>query len=45
MAIGRELFNGPMAMAYSNEKFVETAKVLIDFEKESKKIKITIGIH
>jgi large subunit ribosomal protein L10 len=42
-AVGRELFKGPLAMAYSNEKFVETAKVLVDFEKESKKIKIISG--
>jgi large subunit ribosomal protein L10 len=41
--IGRELFNGPIAVAYSNEKFVETAKVLVEFEKESKKIKIKSG--
>jgi len=43
VAIGRELFHGPIAMAYSNEKFVETAKVLVEFEKESKKIKILSG--
>ena len=43
MAVGRELFHGPIAMAYSNEKFVETAKVLVDFEKESKKIRIISG--
>ena len=42
-AVGRELFKGPLAMAYSNEKFVETAKVLVEFEKESKKIKIISG--
>ncbi len=41
--IGRDLFNGPIAVAYSNEKFIETAKVLVDFEKESKKIKIMSG--
>lgn len=41
--IGRDLFNGPIAVAYSNDKFVETAKVLVDFEKESKKIKIKSG--
>ena len=41
--IGRDLFNGPVAIAYSNEKFVETAKVLIDFEKEGKKIKVRSG--
>ncbi len=41
--IGRDLFNGPMAVAYSNDRFVEAAKVLIDFEKESKKIKVRSG--
>ena len=43
IAIGRDLFNGPIAVAYSNEKFIETAKALVDFEKESKKIKIKSG--
>jgi len=43
IAIGRDLFKGPIAVAYSNEKFVETAKVLVEFEKESKKIKIMSG--
>lgn len=43
MAIGRDLFNGPIAVAYSNEKFIETAKALVDYEKESKKIKIMSG--
>ena len=43
MDVGRELFNGPVAIAYSNEKFVETAKILIDFEKEGKKIKVRSG--
>lgn len=41
--VGRELFNGPVAIVYSNEKFVETAKVLVDFEKEGKKIKVRSG--
>jgi len=43
VAVGRELFHGPIAMAYSNEKFVETAKVLVEFERESKKIRIISG--
>lgn len=43
MAVGRELFKGTLAMAYSHEKFVETAKALVEFEKESKKIKIISG--
>ena len=41
--IGRDLFNGPIAVAYSNDKFIETAKALVEFEKESKKIKIKSG--
>jgi large subunit ribosomal protein L10 len=40
---GRELFNGPMAVAYGNDNFVEVAKVLVDFEKENEKIKIKAG--
>ncbi len=40
---GRELFNGPMAVVYSGEKFVEVAKALVEFEKESKKIAIKSG--
>lgn len=43
MAIGRDLFNGPVAVAYGNEKFIETAKALVEFEKESKKIRIMSG--
>lgn len=41
--VGRDLFNGPIAVAYSNDKFIETAKALVEFEKESKKIKIMSG--
>ena len=41
--IGRDLFSGPTAVAYSDEKIVEVAKVLSEFEKESKKIKIKFG--
>jgi len=40
---GRDIFNGPTAVAYSDEKFVEVAKVLSNFEKDSKKIKIKFG--
>lgn len=40
---GRELFNGPMAVAYSSENFIELAKVLVDFEKENDKVKIKAG--
>ncbi len=40
---GRELFNGPMAVAYGNDNFVEVAKILVDFEKENEKIEIKAG--
>lgn len=40
---GRELFNGPMAVAYGNDNFVEVAKVLVDFEKENEKVDIKAG--
>jgi large subunit ribosomal protein L10 len=40
---GRELFRGPMAVAYGHENFVEVAKVLVDFEKESDKVEIKAG--
>lgn len=40
---GRELFNGPTAVAYADKNFIEVAKIIVDFEKESKKIKIKPG--
>ncbi|MEN8154889.1 MAG: 50S ribosomal protein L10 [Acidobacteriota bacterium] len=40
---GRDVFNGPTAVAYSDEKFVEVAKIVVDFEKDTKKIKIKSG--
>lgn len=40
---GRDIFSGPTAVAYSDEKFVEVAKIIVDFEKNSKKIKIKSG--
>ena len=42
-AQGRELFNGPMAVAYADDSFVEVAKVLVEFEKESEKLEIKAG--
>ncbi len=41
--LGRDLFSGPTAVAYSEEKIVEVAKILSDFEKDSQKIKIKFG--
>jgi large subunit ribosomal protein L10 len=40
---GRDMFSGPTAVAYSDEKIVEVAKILSEFEKDSKKIKIKFG--
>ena len=40
---GRDVFRGPVAVAFSNEHFVEVAKVIVDFSKEVKKIKIKSG--
>jgi large subunit ribosomal protein L10 len=40
---GRDLFQGPMAVAYVGEKFVEVAKVLVDYEKENDKVEIKAG--
>jgi len=40
---GRDLFNGPTAVAYSDDKIVEVAKVLSEFEKDTKKIRIKFG--
>ncbi len=40
---GRDLFKGPMAVAYANDNFVEVAKVLVDFAKESEHVKIKAG--
>ena len=40
---GREIFNGPTAVAYSDDNYVEVAKIICDFEKENDKIKIKSG--
>jgi len=44
ISIGREILQGTLAIAYSKNKMVELAKVLVDFEKENKKIKICSGL-
>jgi large subunit ribosomal protein L10 len=41
--VDRDMFRGPTAIAFGGEKFVEVAKVIADFEKENKKIKIKYG--
>lgn len=41
--IDQAMFRGPTAVAYGNENFVEVAKTIVEFEKESKKIKIKSG--
>jgi len=40
----REALKGPTAMAYSEEKFIEVAKELFEFKKETEKIDIKAGI-
>jgi len=40
---GRELFNGPLAIAYADDNFIEIAKVITQFEKDSKKISVKAG--
>lgn len=41
--VGRDIFNGPTAVAYANERYVEVAKALVDYEKENDKVKIKAG--
>lgn len=43
MDYGRDIFNGPMAVAYATENFVEVAKTLVAFQKENNKVKIKAG--
>jgi large subunit ribosomal protein L10 len=40
---GRDLFNGPLAVAYANDGFVDVAKVMVDFEKENEHVEIKAG--
>lgn len=40
---GRELFNGPLAIAYADDNFIEIAKVITQFEKDTKKITVKAG--
>jgi large subunit ribosomal protein L10 len=40
---GRDVFKGPMAIAYATENFVEVAKALVEFEKENSKVEIKAG--
>jgi len=40
---GRDIFEGPMAIAYADENFVEVAKLITEFEKENDKVEIKAG--
>lgn len=40
---GRDIFKGPLAVAYSDENFINVAKTIVEFEKDSKKIEIKYG--
>jgi len=41
--VGREVFSGPVAVACSEENYVKLAKVITEFQKETKKIAIKSG--
>ncbi|MCK5055263.1 MAG: 50S ribosomal protein L10 [Candidatus Aminicenantes bacterium] len=40
---GRELFNGPLAIAYADDNFVDVARVIVASEKEFEHVKIKAG--
>ena len=40
---GRELFNGPIAIAYTDDNFVDVAKVIVESEKEFEHVKLKAG--
>lgn len=40
---GRELFKGPMAVAYADENFVEVAKTMVEFDKDKENVKLKAG--
>jgi large subunit ribosomal protein L10 len=40
---GRDIFNGPLAVAYATDNFIEVAKAIVDFEKENPKVKLRAG--
>ncbi len=41
--IGREVFFGPLAVAYANKNFIDLAKTMVDFEKENPKVQLKAG--
>lgn len=40
---GRDVFKGPMAVAYADENFIEVAKVMVDYAKENEKVELKAG--
>lgn len=40
---GRDIFQGPTAVAFAGDNFTELAKIIVEFEKESAKIKLKSG--
>jgi large subunit ribosomal protein L10 len=40
---GRELFYGPLAVAYADDNFVDVAKVIVESEKEFEHVKLKAG--
>lgn len=43
MKIGRDVFFGPLAVAYANKNFIEVAKTMVEFEKENPKVRLKAG--
>jgi large subunit ribosomal protein L10 len=40
---GRDIFKGPLAVAYANANFIEVAKTIVDYEKENPKVQVKAG--
>ena len=40
---GRDLFNGPLAIAYADDNFVDVAKVIVESAKEFQHVKLKAG--
>lgn len=43
VGVGRDVLKGPLAVAYGDDNFIAIAKMMVEYEKESKKIRIVSG--
>lgn len=41
--VGRDVFFGPLAVAYADKSFIDVAKIMVDFEKENPKVLLKAG--